>query len=318
MCRLVNVQETKTLYYLITNVLGHASCALRISGPDAYTYLQGQFTQDLDHPPGLAAYGLWLNQKGRVVADGFVLRLHDNDFIAVSGESPANVVRERLESYLVADEVTISDHTQALGRVAVIDDDGAALRAFGPVPEVGKFLALPGGQVFRGRNARGLNVEYWLETTAIPDLTRRLRDAGAREVEAGLFDAARIEAGRPKVPGDLGPNDLPNEGGIEGDAISYTKGCFLGQEVMARLKNLGQVRRRLHVVRGPGAAPAHGSALFASEKKAGEVRTSAATPDGFVAMAMLALIPLASEKMLARSADGATDIAIAGLAGGAA
>ena len=70
-------------------------------------------------------------------------------------------------------------------------------------------------------------------------------------------------------------------------AISYTKGCYLGQEVMARLKNLGHVRRRLHIVRGEGEPPAAGAQLFQNERKVGEVRSTARDGRGFVAIAML-------------------------------
>ena len=79
---------------------------------------------------------------------------------------------------------------------------------------------------------------------------------------------------------------------MEEAAISYTKGCYLGQEVMARLKNLGRVRRRLHVVTGRGAMPQSQAPLFQGEKKIGEIRSGAVREDGFIAMAMLSLVNL--------------------------
>jgi folate-binding protein YgfZ len=106
------------------------------------------------------------------------------------------------------------------------------------------------------------------------------------------WDWARIAAGVPAIPDDLGPTDLPQEGGLEVGVIAYNKGCYLGQEVMARLKNLGQVRRRLHVVRGRGAPPARLAVLYQGGKKIGELRSIAQHQEGFVALAMLALINL--------------------------
>jgi len=76
---------------------------------------------------------------------------------------------------------------------------------------------------------------------------------------------------------------------LEDDAISFTKGCYLGQEVMARLKNMGQVRRRLSVLRGRGPAPGIGAAVFQGEKKFGGIRSVAASGDAWTALAMLAL-----------------------------
>jgi folate-binding Fe-S cluster repair protein YgfZ len=85
---------------------------------------------------------------------------------------------------------------------------------------------------------------------------------------------------------------LPNEAGLEKESNTFTKGCYLGQEVMARLKNLGQVRRQLQRVRGKGAVPKVGTPLFQHEKKVGEIRSAVPSGDGFVALAMLTRLGL--------------------------
>ena len=71
-------------YYLINRELNETSAAFRIGGPDANTYLQGQFTQDLNRPNGSVSYGLFLNQKGKVMADGYVFRMGGDAFWLVS------------------------------------------------------------------------------------------------------------------------------------------------------------------------------------------------------------------------------------------
>ncbi|HVU17012.1 MAG TPA: folate-binding protein [Candidatus Didemnitutus sp.] len=304
------------MYFLTINELHVTSCVLRISGPDAYTYLQGQFTQELRQESRAAAYGLWLNQKGKTVADSTILRLHENTFILVSPRSPAQVIRERLESYLVADEVELADESAGWSRVVAIDDGAAPTVAslFGEFPARDRFTEIPGGYVFRGRLSRSDNLDCWLVPDAASALAARLRAAGAREVDASAIDAGRIESGLAAVPDDIGPSDLPNEGGLENDAISYTKGCFLGQEVMARLKNLGQVRRFLHVVRGPGELPVAGAPLYVGDKKVGDFRSSARRDGGFVAMAMLSLASLEASS-LSRSVGGPADVSLVGRAG---
>jgi folate-binding protein YgfZ len=123
-------------------------------------------------------------------------------------------------------------------------------------------------------------------------LRERLCALGCGETGANQVEFIRITDGIPSVPRDLGHGDLPNEGNLEEDAISYTKGCYLGQEVMARLKNLGRVRRRLFVVRGTGNPPGARTPLFQRDRKVGEIRSVASQGDGFVAMAMLALLDL--------------------------
>ncbi len=86
---------------------------LRVAGPDAPSFLQGQFTNDLRALEKQAAvYGLWLSVKAKVLADSFVLRgAEENEFWIGSYFSPAAVIRERLESHVIADDVTVEDRT---------------------------------------------------------------------------------------------------------------------------------------------------------------------------------------------------------------
>jgi folate-binding protein YgfZ len=281
-------------FYFLNNVLSETSSVLRIRGSDAYTYLQGQFTQDLNHPVGSAAYGLWLNQKGKVVADGFLLRRDDNDFISASFATRAEPVLSRLESYIVADEVEVADETADWAWLKLWGDGlGEILRsAFGGVPVRGAFAEGSPGLLFHGQFSDPAGFEWLVPRAAVADAVARLDAAGVQPADASAAERERILRAVPAVPGDIGAGDLPNEGGLEDTAICHTKGCYLGQEVMARLKNLGQVRRALHVVRGPGAVPSAHTALFQNGAKIGETRTAAPEGTGFVAMAMLSLVNL--------------------------
>ncbi len=295
-------------FRLYQNDLDKTSACFSISGPDAYTYLQGQFTQELNRPPGAASYGLWLNQKGRVLADSFVLRRAEREFLVVSFSSPADALRQRLESYLIADEVEIADTTAQWARVSVWGH-GVADR-IGAAPLAGGFLADERGIVFAGRTSRAPSFELLVPRAAGDWWRTKLAQAGLREADEATAARERILSGIPAVPTDIGPNDLPAEGGLDETAISFTKGCYLGQEVMARLKNLGQVRRRLHVFRGPGLTPATLTALYQGHKKIGETRSAASDGDGFVAMAMLSLGNFSAAEKLSLSADGAADIEV--------
>lgn len=256
------------------------SCWLRISGSDAANFLQGQFTQDLrvlQQEP--AAYGLWLDVKGKVLADSFVLRSPgDGEFWIGSYFSPAAVIRERLESFIIADDVSIEDATTEWSGVSVVG------------PDAGTMLdALPEGRMFRGRRGRTPNAE-WMFTASTTERVRQ-RLAGMTELTPEDLARLRFDAGIPAVPADIGPGDLPNEGGLEADAISYTKGCYLGQEVMARLKSMGRVRRRLLRVRGSAQdLPALPARLFVRDRHVGELRSVVGDGAGGVGgLAMLSL-----------------------------
>jgi tRNA-modifying protein YgfZ len=266
---------------------------LRVSGPDAFPFLQGQFSNDLRDLTGKpAVYGLWLSLKGKILADSFVLRGREPDeFWLGSYGSPGNVICERLESHIIADEVVVEDATAEWAGITVF---GNCRR-----PGIdGSSVAL----VFPGRRIRGEHEEWMFR---LDDRARVEAGLGERaELDRDAMEWLRIAAGIPAIPVDVGPADLPGEAGLEDDAISFTKGCYLGQEVMARLKSMGRVRRRLLRVRGPAAdAPRTLPApLFSGGRQVGDLRSVARQADEFVGFAMLALMHISGETKLALTA----------------
>jgi len=265
------------------------AAVIRVTGEDAFTFLQGQFTNELRQSQGSSIYGLWLSQKGKVLADSHVLKVTENEFILVSMGSPAAVILQRLEPYIIADDVVLVDESGNMTGLAVWGGKcGEILKAqAGSLPESGRFLQQDRWLIFPGRRSAGENYEIIGPESGIDEWRRKLTVAGASEATIDDAEEMRIASGIPAVPADIGPTDLPNEAGLESTAISFTKGCYLGQEVMARLKNLGQVRRQLQGVRGDGAAPERGTLLYQGEKKAGEIRSAVSTAEGFIALAML-------------------------------
>lgn len=275
------------------------ACWLRVTGPDAATFLQGQFTNDLRALEGApAVYGLWLSLKGKVVADSFVLGGRSpGEFWIASYASPAALIGARLESHVIADDVTVDDFTS----------EWMGISMFGDAAQAGS--AMPAGEnfVFPGRRTRPPNSEWVFPLAQEPACRARL--SLIPEVDAATVMRLRIEAAIPAVPTDLGPGDLPNEAGLEAEAISYTKGCYLGQEVMARLKSMGQVRRRLLRVRGADPNfPALPAPLFAASRQVGELRSAVAAGEGFIGLAMVSLLHVNSESRLAFSGDAPGDI----------
>jgi folate-binding protein YgfZ len=254
------------------------ACMLRVGGPDAATFLQGQFTNDLGNlAPGEAAYGLWLDRRGHVIADSHVILDPGGEgFWIVSVTSPAASVAGHLEAHIIADDVAVADETASWRGIALVGDGAGAWLAAGTRP----------GIVFAGRRHAGESWE-WL----LPSVDRVPAEiAGARMADAAEMERMRIAAAIPSVPADIGPADLPNEGGLEAVAISYSKGCYTGQEVMARLKSRGRVRRQLVRVRGAGSPPGLPAALWQGERREGELRTAVAQAGGY---AGLALVPAA-------------------------
>lgn len=293
-------------YYLNNKEIKCQSARVAISGPDANTYLQGQFTQDLRGPIGGIFYGLWLNQKGRPLAESTVARCSETDFLILSKVSAPSVIQRRLEDYLVADEVVINDESGTWEWLALIGDeaDSVILREIGAVPAPGRFVSAEGVIVHAGRNSTQVNFDVWLRRDRVAAWVAALAAAGAVAATGEDWTRERIRSGLPVVPTELGVGDLPAEGGLDAVAISYTKGCYLGQEVMARLKNLGQVRRGLHVVRGEGAVPVVGAELQQAGRRVGEVRAAVSDDAGWLGFAMLSLVGLRPEEPLALAPAG--------------
>lgn len=264
------------------------AAVLRVTGEDSFTFLQGQFSNDLrslDRAED-AVYGLWLNHKGRVIADSFIRRSGEEDFLVLSYFCTGQVIRERLEAFVIADDVLIED----------VADKWRGLTVFGD-SEGDSFLEMGGGSfAFRGRRSASDHREYIFPIEFEAAVESRL--AGGREVGTEEVERRRIADGIASVPFDIGPGELPNEGALEAAAISYTKGCYLGQEVMARLKSMGQVRRRLLRVQGSTPIPQTPASLFQGDRRIGEMRTQVPTAEGFIGLALLSLLNLQRETAL--------------------
>jgi folate-binding protein YgfZ len=268
---------------------------LRVTGSDAAGFLQGQFTNDVRRAQGAAAvYGLWLDQKGKVLADSVIGHgLGADEFWIASLGSPGEAIRGRLEDYIIADDVAIDQPEEM---------DGVALLGKGTGAWLGS--ASRPGIIFQGRRSSEEGWEWIFPASAAAAVSAAL--AGARELGASELERRRILAGIPSVPADIGPGDLPNEGGLDADAISYDKGCYLGQEVMARLKSKGRIRRRLRGVAGNGPVPALPAGLWQAGAKVGDLRSAAAdeAATGFVGLALLSVAALREDAPLSLSPDG--------------
>jgi tRNA-modifying protein YgfZ len=272
------------------------ACVLRASGPDALAFLQGQFTNDLGKIlPRESAYGLWLDTKGRVMADSHVIRSADGmDYWIVSVASPAPVVAGRLESHIIADDVAIENATDSWRGVSLIG------------PGVGAWLGEQSrpGLIFPGRRSAGESWEWVFQEGDSGAADAAI--SGARVVSPEEAERMRIVSGIPSIPSDIGPADLPNEGGLESQAISYSKGCYLGQEVMARLKSRGRVRRTLVRVTGSGGPPGVPAPLWRGDQREGELRSVVPGADGrgYEGLALVSVAGAAAGGSLSLAAGG--------------
>lgn len=255
-----------------------------VTDEDAADFLQSQFTNELrPFEVGRCTYGLWLDVKGKVIADGVVLCEGGERFRVLSELCPGERIAAHMERHVIADDVVIEHCDPGF----VFELPPAGVQALGwELPECGRFLRLEDGILYSVRRERyHLTVASEVSREAIHG---KLSASGLTALSGAEYGLARIAAGIPLVPVEIGDTDLPGEGELERDAISFTKGCYLGQEVVARMHNIGKPQRQLFIVQGSGAAPEPPLAIHNTEgKQLGELRSAYPDVDGWSGVALL-------------------------------
>ncbi|MEO5567893.1 MAG: glycine cleavage T C-terminal barrel domain-containing protein, partial [Gemmatimonadaceae bacterium] len=276
---------------------------MRFHGAAAKDALNGILTCDVAPlSSGQGAYGVALTNKGKIVCDVTVFAM-DESFLV---EVPAAVWpawKDLVGKYINprisrrTDETSLTSAIGLFGPGAsrilglLTDSRAASLDELTPYSHVTHSIA---GITVNVARIPDLGVDGF-RIMAVRDAYPTLRDAavagGARVVGSGATDAARIEAGRPIWGVDMDETTLPQEANLESlGAISYTKGCYTGQEVVARLHFRGHVNKRLVGLRIEGTTiPAAGARVVNTDgKESGEVRSSIISPRfGPIAMAMI-------------------------------
>ena len=275
-------------------VYGHEyqpAAHLLATDEDAADFLQSQFSNDLQpFKSGSCVYGLWLDVKGKVIADSFVLCEGRTQFRILSEHSSTAVIADKLERHIIADDVMI-DRLPEGSAIAIVGSEAATVLQSLKIqlPEEGTFICTDGVYIYRGRRSLEPGFELWsYSAEKISDLRERLVKLGVEFVSKQRFELMRLEAGIPIVPKEIGPSDLPGEGSLVNNGASLTKGCYLGQEVIARMHNLGRPQRALFLMFGHGVVPDCPVALHSNNlKQIGELRSAFPSADGWRGVAML-------------------------------
>ena len=222
-----------------------------VEGEDSAPFLQGQFSQDIRTADGSRAYGLWLSRKGKILADSFMLRISESRFLVVSYFGETEVLRDNLENRIIMDEVETRSAESGWFGVSVWGEAIERVLELAKLerPNGDGFSSCDGVYAFWGRRGEETNLEILFGNEA----DRKSMESSLSEIGIQLIGAksVRVLALREKcfqVGLDVQESDLPQEVGLAAVAVSYTKGCYIGQEVMARLKSMGRSRRTLECV----------------------------------------------------------------------
>jgi tRNA-modifying protein YgfZ len=271
---------------------------LLVSGPDAVDYLQSQLTNDFEAlEPDRGCYAALLDRKGHLVADMRALRLshtHSGSIWLESEPLAAGPLLRHLEMYKIGRDVEVVDATDDWAITSLIGPGAGELAGIPPLsPEHAQHYAERDGiEILAVATDQGLDLIT--RPVALGALREQLLAAGAAPVSEEAAEIVRVEAGRPRFGLDMGPESMPAEAGIVERAVDFEKGCYIGQEPVARLHYRGKPNRALRGLRL--SAPAeHGDPLFLGDREVGTIGTACLSP---------ALGPIALAIVRREAADG--------------
>jgi folate-binding protein YgfZ len=266
----------------------------RITGADRVRFLNGQVSNDVRlASPHAAVYSCVMTIKGKMCADAFI---HDGgDALFLDAEPEVReALAARLERYIIADDVTLEDVTDDFGLWHLFPFTGDAAGA-------GKILGFAAGSATAG--AHGVSsIRYGqpgIDIWGAKDDRETLRTQllmSHRLLDDETLERRRILAGVPKWGAELDENTMPAEAGLEERAVSYTKGCYIGQEVVSRVRSVGHVNRQLRGLRSEtGGLPRPGLRLYplaggADSREVGRVTSVARSQEDEGASIALAFV----------------------------
>jgi tRNA-modifying protein YgfZ len=261
---------------------------LLVSGTDAAEYLQGQLTNDTEAvEAGQGRYAALLDRKGHLTSDMRLLHLDDGgiwlDLEPMFGET----VLKHLRTYSIGREVQVEDVTDRWAIFSVIGPRAAELTGFeGLGPEYAQR-----SRQWDGIDVIGVATDMGIDLLVSPadadPLEAALAASGAARVSVEAAEIIRVESGRPRFGLDMTSEHMPAEAGIVERAVDFEKGCYIGQEPVARLHYRGKPNRTLRGLR-LSAAVAPGDTLMLGDKEVGTIGTACLSPAyGAIALAIV-------------------------------
>jgi tRNA-modifying protein YgfZ len=248
---------------------------LALTGPEAGAFLHGQVTNDVEGlQPGEGCYAAFLTHKGKMQGDLRVLNTGDELWLDTE-RATLQPLFTMINRYKLGSDLELHKRTLQQGLLSLIGPDARTIAGAEDLPErehanaAGEIDGIPLLMV-----ATDVGVDLVCDAERTEELAEALRARGARDVSDDAAEALRVERGRPRFGLDMDESTIPQEAGLNERAVSFTKGCYIGQETVARLYYRGKPNRHLRGLRLSGPAEP-GAELRLSEKVVGRVGTVA-------------------------------------------
>jgi len=262
---------------------------LLVTGSEAAEYLQGQLTNDIEVlESGEGCYAALLDRKGHMQADMRVLNLSAVPLPGVPGTKNSAAVwvdtepgalaaaRRHLDMYKIGRDVTLEDVGEQLAVLSLIGPRSVELAGSPALPEYSSELVS-----IEGVNCLAVGTTLGIDLIAVAEdrerLIATLAAAGAPAVDPVAAEIIRIESGTPRFGSEMDTATMPAEAGIVAAAVNFEKGCYIGQETVARLHYKGKPNRHLRGLRLSGPAEP-GATLSLGEKEVGKLGSSCVSP----------------------------------------
>jgi folate-binding protein YgfZ len=265
---------------------------LCVLGADRQRFLNGQVTNNVrDLGTGQGCYAALVSAKGKLQSDLNVYCL-DNEMLLDIEPGYAAVVSQRLEKFIIAEDVQIIDASLHYGLLSV--QGPKAAEVIGKFPEIpmaiGKHDDAALGEIYVANHPRwrGRGFDLFVPINSMKEMVSQLLSRGGRLCGWQALETARVEAGIPRFGADMDETNLAPEA-LGERAISYSKGCYIGQEIIARVRTYGQVAKSLRSLKLEGEAgeiPSKGAKIFLGDQEAGYVTSAVRSPLGNAIIAL--------------------------------
>jgi tRNA-modifying protein YgfZ len=248
-----------------------------VLGSDAAEYLQGQLTNDVESVAvGEGQYAALLDRKGHMQTDMRLVRVGDAAILIDLEAAAKDAALKHLTMYSIGRDVQVGDASAERGLVSLIGPRAAEIAGTAPLPEFANEATTAAGIDVVAVGTRE-GIDLLLPLAERERVVGALVEAGAVEVSPEAVEILRVEAGVPRFGAEMDARTMPAEAGIVEDAVSFTKGCYIGQETVARLHYKGKPNRHLRGLKLSGAA-APGAALRLGEKEVGTLGGAVVSP----------------------------------------
>jgi folate-binding protein YgfZ len=250
---------------------------IAVTGPDGAEYLQGQVTNDVEAlAVGEGQYAALLDRKGHMQTDLRVLRVGDEEIQVDLEPAPKDAALRHLTMYSIGRDVAVADATAERALLSLIGPRAAEVAAAPPLPEFANESTTVAGIPALAVGARD-GIDLFCAAADRDRLLAALLEAGAVEVTPEAAEIVRVEAGVPRFGAEMDARTMPAEASIVEDAVSFTKGCYIGQETVARLHYKGRPNRHLRGLKLSAAAQP-GASLRLGEKEVGTLGGAVVSP----------------------------------------